>query len=184
MLPDSKNGTYEKSKGGTETMFRRLQAWVLDKREDKDQIQVICSRIRDLEDGKKHILWLHDMVDDPENAVLDKDDVLDKIDLFVFVSITQMKDYQTHFPKIPQERCAVIYNCFEDFFTPNAIESAIDQKWWSGYDGKIKFVYHTTPHRGLNVACAAMAELDKQYPGEDSIRRVFVVQGLRMAGTG
>ena len=64
------SGTWSKSQGGTERMFERLKKELDPKLLDK--FQIICSRVRDLED-KKRVLWLHDLWNDPENAHL-KDD--------------------------------------------------------------------------------------------------------------
>ena len=56
-----------KSKGGTELMVKRIT----DNIDPKilENFTIIPSRFResDLEDGKKPILWLHDLPNDPES---------------------------------------------------------------------------------------------------------------------
>ena len=64
------SGTWSKSQGGTERMFERLKKELDPKL--LDNFQIICSRVRDLED-KKRILWLHDLWNDPENQHLKED---------------------------------------------------------------------------------------------------------------
>ena len=54
--------------GGTEMM-----KYGLVDRLDKnllDQFNIICSRVRDLDEDKHNILWLHDTWDDPERQHL------------------------------------------------------------------------------------------------------------------
>ena len=58
------SGTWSKSQGGTERMFERLKKELDPKLLDK--FQIICSRVRELED-KDRVLWLHDLWNDPEN---------------------------------------------------------------------------------------------------------------------
>ena len=66
-LPSS-NEVDKNAKGGTELMkeelYKRLDKELLDK------FQIIPSRVRDLEDDKYKVLWLHDLPMDPESQHL------------------------------------------------------------------------------------------------------------------
>ena len=63
-----KNELNKNARGGSELMqerlYRDLPSNLLDK------FQVILSRVRDLDDSKRKILWLHDLPNDPESQHL------------------------------------------------------------------------------------------------------------------
>lgn len=135
--------------GGTELMLRRIDS-TLDP-ELLKQVQIIPSRVRELDPERIRILYCHDLPDDPEaHKALDRG-AWAKYHRIVFVSNWQMQEYIKRY-NIPWSRCIVI---------PNAIEPIAPEKI---SDGKIRFVYHTTPHRGLNILYAVFEELAKRHP--------------------
>ena len=77
------SGTWSKSQGGTERMFDRLKKEL--EPELLDKFQIICSRVRELEDKKK-VLWLHDLWNDPENKHLKDEESRKKFKKLVCVS--------------------------------------------------------------------------------------------------
>lgn len=133
--------------GGTENMkyglAQRLDPDVLDK------FQIICSRVRELDPKLIPIYWLHDLPGDPESEHL-RSGGYTKFEQLVFVSNWQMQSYINHY-KIPWYKCMVM---------PNAIEP-IEYKE-KKFD-KIKLIYHTTPHRGLQLLVPVFIELAKKY---------------------
>lgn len=169
------NGTYPKSNGGTETMYRRLDQWIMTPKNYHEKFQVICSRVRNLEPDKYHILYLHDMVDDPETLGLSRKDFVEKIDYFVFVSVTQMQEYLSRYPLIPIERTCVIKNCFD---IPEAETSRFDEQIFKKFDIQstdetIRFIYHTTPHRGLPIAVDVFCKLKEDFPDQSMHFDIF-----------
>jgi glycosyltransferase involved in cell wall biosynthesis len=146
MKGPSADGTYTEAQGGTELMNKALY-----ERVDKDlldQFHIIKSRVRSISNSKKNILWLHDTWDDPESQHLKDKASRERFAKLVFVSNYQLQTYNL--------ALGVPYH--ESFVLRNAInpipfkEKRTDQ---------VKLIYHTTPHRGLNIAYAAIDELSK-----------------------
>lgn len=131
--------------GGTE-----LQAYELQRRLSADlleKFQIIPSRVRELDFSKKRVLWLHDLAGDPETEHL-ANGGYNKFDKLVFVSNWQMQQFIYKY-SIPWYKCAVIQN---------AIKPLELSKPWSKGE-KVKLIYHTTPHRGLNILISAFDKL-------------------------
>ena len=144
-----KNELNQNAKGGTELMqermHRSLPADLLDK------FQIIPSRVRELSLNKKHILWLHDLPNDPESQHL-KDAVQRKrFDKIVAVSDWQMQLYNLVLG-LPYSECVVIKNGI----TPIDIEK-------KEFDGTVRIIYHTTPHRGLELLVPVFDKLTEKY---------------------
>jgi len=108
------------------------------------------SRPREMHRDVKNIFYCHDLVMDPENKIL-KDGGWRKFDHFVFVSYWQRDQYVSAYG-IPYSRCTVIPNAIELEYTP--IQKRTDQ---------IRFIYHTTPHRGLELVYPIFDALSKQF---------------------
>ena len=136
------------SKGGTEMMRQRFVDLV--DKELQEKVAVHLSRPRELKDDVLNILWAHDLAEDPENKIL-LDGGWEKFDHFVFVSAWQRDQYIVRFG-IPYSKCSVIYNAVEKQFAPK--EKNLDT---------IRFIYHTTPHRGLELLIPVFDALSKQY---------------------
>lgn len=148
------NEISEKSNGGTEAMARRLE-----KDLDPDiasEVQIIPSRVRELKEDKIRVLWCHDLPADPESDHL-KNGGWNKFHRIVFVSYWQRDWYIRHY-NIPYHKCAVIRNAIEpieplkedSFDPPKNIET-------------IKLIYHTTPHRGLELLVPVFTQLAKKH---------------------
>ena len=136
------------SKGGTEMMRQRLidnmDAEVLEK------VAIHLSRPRELYDDVPNILWCHDLSEDPENQIL-KDEGWQKFAHFVFVTAWQRDQYIMRFG-IPYGKCSVIHNAVEVKYDPEEKDMET-----------IRFVYHTTPHRGLELLVPIFASLAKEF---------------------
>ena len=136
------------SKGGSEMMRQRLidnmDAEVLEK------VAIHLSRPRELYDDVPNIFWCHDLSEDPENQIL-KDEGWQKFTHFVFVTAWQRDQYIMRFG-IPYGRCSVIHNAVEVKYDPEEKDMET-----------IRFVYHTTPHRGLELLVPIFASLAKEF---------------------
>ncbi len=134
--------------GGTEQMRTRLINNI-----DKsllENVAVHLSRPRELYDDVPNILWCHDLAEDPENKIL-SDGGWEKFDHFVFVSAWQRDQYILRFG-IPFSKCAVIHNAVEKEYSPRQKDMET-----------IRFVYHTTPHRGLELLIPIFEALAKEF---------------------
>jgi len=150
-LGPSKDGTYTGAMGGTELMNKALYDRV-----DKDLLEkfyIIKSRVRWTDPNKKNILWLHDTWDDPESQHLKDEEARERFAKLVFVSNYQLATYNMGLG-VPYHHSTVLRN---------AIEPITISKEDKGTDSDpIRIIYHTTPHRGLNLLYAAVDEISKQ----------------------
>lgn len=109
------------------------------------------SRPREIRKDVKNILYCHDLAEDPENAIL-KSDGWKQFDHFVFVSRWQRDQYQLMWG-LPHSKCTVIHNAIEKEFNP-LLEKPSD---------RINLIYHTTPHRGLELVYPIFDMLCKKH---------------------
>jgi glycosyltransferase involved in cell wall biosynthesis len=147
-LGPSEDGTYEEANGGTEMMKNQLYSRV--DPDLLDQFQIICSRVRWVDSKKPTILWCHDTWDDPESQHLKEEERRKQFEKFIFVSNYQLSTYNMAL-QVPYAQSFVMQNAIDP------IELKDKNK------DQIKLIYHTTPHRGLNVAVAAIMELAKKH---------------------
>ena len=112
--------------------------------------QIIHSRVRDLDDSKKKILVLHDLAGDPEVQHL-RDGGWKKFDKLVFVSHWQKQQYQDYLG-VPPSAGTVLKNAIEPAH-PHAKPN-----------DKIRLMYYSTPHRGLDILFAVFKPLAEEFP--------------------
>ena len=137
---DKESGTYKKSQGGTERMYQRLMSELPE--DLKKDFQIICSRVRDIDDSKIKILWHHDTWDDPENTHLREEKSRKRFDKQVFVSNHQLQTFNLGLG-VPYSEGIVIKNAIDPI--DDALISKVDPK------EQVRLIYHTTPHRGLEL---------------------------------
>jgi glycosyltransferase involved in cell wall biosynthesis len=136
------------ARGGTEMMRERLIKNV--PQNLLKDFAIHLSRPREVYNDVKNILWCHDLATDPENTIL-KDGGWEQFDHFVFVSQWQRDQYVMLYG-IPYRKCIVI---------SNAIEKEYEHK--NKDMDTIRFIYHTTPHRGLQLAVPIFQKLTELY---------------------
>lgn len=137
------------SQGGTEMMKRglaeRLPAGIA------DDFQIICSRVREIEEDKIRVYWLHDLPEDPETNHLHKEASRDKFHKFVFCGQWQYYRYQ-HALGMPYDDKSTV------------IETAIDPiKFIEKSKDEIRLVYSSTPQRGLALLVPVFEKLAEKY---------------------
>ena len=140
------NEISRKAMGGTELMAHRINLSL--PKDLLDQFQIIPSRVRELDPTRIRILYCHDLPQDPESEHL-KNGGWKKFHRIVFVSYWQREWYVRHF-QIPYHRTAVIQNAIPPI---ELKEKAND---------KVNIIYHTTPHRGLDILVPVFQELAKE----------------------
>ena len=132
--------------GGTEMMkhglYDRLDPGI------RDKVQIICSRVREVDSDRPTILWLHDMFNDPEAQHLQDPEQRERFDKLVFVSNFQKTQYELAYGLKPSEY-VILKNCIEPI-EPHVKPPASDE---------INLIYHTTPHRGLDILVPVFIEL-------------------------
>lgn len=148
-----RNETNKNSKGGTELMADGLARNV--DTELLSKFQVIPSRVREIDPNRIPILWLHDLPWDPESAKLKDPEYRKQFKKIVFVSHWQQQMYNAVLG-IPFSEGVVIKNAIDP------IEDNLIDK--SNEDGKIRLIYHPTPHRGLEILYPVVDHLIKYHP--------------------
>jgi len=159
------NEISEKSFGGTELMGRRLERSI-----PKDllkKFQIILSRVRDVDPERVRILWCHDLPNDPESKHLENEG-WKKFHKIVFVSHWQREAYVRRF-EIPYSRTCVIHNAIEPI-------TDIPSKT-IGKDDTIRFIYSTTPHRGLEILVPVFERLAENYNVHLDVYSSFGIYG-------
>lgn len=138
------------ARGGTELMAERLIKYVDPTLLKNVQIHVSRPSRNAIKPNMKQILWCHDLVNDPESRVL-ADGGWRRFAKVVFVSHWQRDLFMLAYG-IPYSHCTVIENAIErEFvFRPKTGDT-------------VNFIYHTTPHRGLQLLYPVFDALSKEY---------------------
>ena len=140
--------------GGTEQMRARLIKGV-----DAELFKTVAihlSRVRQVYSDVPNLFYSHDLAEDPENKIL-ANEGWKQFSKFIFVSCWQRDSYIQKFG-IPYSRCTVI---------ENAIEPA--ENYNNKPTDKINLIYHTTPHRGLELLYPVFDTLTKQTQLRDKL---------------
>jgi len=147
-----RNEVNQTSMGGTELMMEKL---ISELGEDVlKTFQIIPSRVRELDENKIRVLWCHDLPQDPESHHL-KNGGWRNFHKIVFCSHWQQQRYLEEYG-IPWDRTCVMKNAIDP------IDVDLDKKFNTEKDS-IRFVYHTTPHRGLALLVPVFDKLCEQY---------------------
>lgn len=135
---------FEKPMGGTELMFHELRKRLP---EQLDKFSVFNYPVyADVE--KPLIYWNQLSYDQPNVSFLQEEEVLNKIDRFVFVSHWQSERFRQKF-SIPGFKTRVIKNALINY--ENIDYTPVNER----RTNKIKICYTSTPWRGLNVLLTA-----------------------------
>jgi len=137
--------------GGTELTTRKL--FELLGPEQLDGVQIISSRVRHLEPGKKKIYFLHDLPEDPEASHLREAASRARFDKLVFVSNWQYQQYRNVL-NIPYSKDHVVIENGVDTFEP--VQKADPRT------NPIQLIYTPTPHRGLELLVPAFEALAEE----------------------
>jgi glycosyltransferase involved in cell wall biosynthesis len=146
-----KNELNKNAMGGTELMAHRIERDC--NKSLLNQVQIIHSRVRELDPNKKKILVCHDLAGDPEVQKLKDPQYVAQFDKIVFVSHWQREQYYMHLG-LPYDKSIVLQNAIE----PIPMHEKPHPR-----DG-VTLIYHSTPHRGLDILYAAFQQLAKEHP--------------------
>lgn len=135
-----------KANGGTEQVSRaiakRLNPELL------EQVQIIPSRaeLHKLDPEKIRILHCHDLVEQQNSSLANGG--WQRFHKIVFVSNWQMQRFIEQY-NIPWSHCAVVQNAIEP----------LEKKPRAEKGDVVKLIYHSTPHRGLDILAAVFEKL-------------------------
>ena len=134
-------------RGGTELMAERINTL---RPELLSHFNIMHSRETNISFTKKNILVLHDLALDPMHEHL-RDGGWKNFDKLIFVSHWQKQQFQDYLG-LPPSASVVLKNAItpiEDHVKPT---------------DKIRLMYYSTPHRGLDILYAAFVPLAKEFP--------------------
>jgi glycosyltransferase involved in cell wall biosynthesis len=158
----------KKAKGGTEQMQERLYGTLERALLEKFQIWFSRFDMAQFDPGKIQILYCHDLPGDPMYDETLSIDGRKKFLKICFVSNWQMQLFINHY-RLDWSQCFVL---------PNAIEPIEDITFPKDLDGgNVKLIYHTTPHRGLEILAHVFGEISRKYPVTLDIFSSFSVYG-------
>lgn len=144
------NELNKESQGGTElttkNLFDRLD------REELENVQIITARVRELKQDKIRIYHLHDLALDPEAAHLKEEESRKRFHKLVFSSNWQYQQYRDYLG-VPYSHQSTV------------IETGVEPiPFTSKPKDKIRLIYTSTPHRGLEILVPVFEVLAKKYP--------------------
>lgn len=153
--------------GGTEQIALRMINTIPQKL--LEPFQIIHSRVRALDPGLKRILVCHDLPNDPEVQQLRDPQYRKQFSKIVFVSNWQAQMYNAVLG-IPYSEFEVIRNGIEPF--PEATNKV-------DLSQPIRMIYHTTPHRGLELLVPIFVELSKNHNIHLDVFSSFEIYGWK-----
>ncbi len=156
------------AKGGTEQMQERLYGSL--ERELLEKFQIWFSRfdVNQFIPEKKQILYCHDLPGDPMYNETLSPEGRKRFLKICFVSNWQMQMFINCY-QLEWSQCFVLPNAIEPI-NGVALPKALD-------NGRLKLIYHTTPHRGLEILAHVFGEISKKYPITLDVFSSFSVYG-------
>lgn len=138
-----------KSNGGTEQTKRMVAAHLPDGL--TDEFQIICSRVRKIEEDKIRVYWVHDTANDPETNHLKNSFSRDRFHKLVFCGHWQYNQYLNTLNIPATDKCIVIDTPIIPI-TP--FVKSTDE---------VRLIYTSTPQRGLALLVPVFIQLAKKY---------------------
>lgn len=146
------NELNKNANGGTEITTREL--FNLLEPEELEEVQIISSRVRELDPDKYRIYHLHDLPGDPEASHLRSAASRERFDRIVFSSNWQYQQFRTelNLPYSQQFR---------------VIETGVEPIQWmeksNPRTNPIRLIYTSTPHRGLELLVPVFEQLSELF---------------------
>lgn len=148
-MPFEENEISKNSSGGTESVKRELSKRLPEGL--ADDFQIICSRVRNLEEDKIRVYWLHDLPEDPETSHLKDVDSRNRFHKLVFCGNWQYNRYQLVLG-VPYDSNSMVID------TPIDPAPTVKKEF-----DKIRLIYTSTPQRGLELLVPVFEALAKKY---------------------
>jgi len=152
IMPFDENEISKNSQGGTESVKRELAKRLPEGL--ADEFQIICSRVRELDDEKIRVYWLHDLPEDPETNHLKDENSRNKFHKIVFCGNWQYNRYKDYLG-IPPSKDHIVIDTPIDPFSSDVFDSKDPEQ--------INLVYTSTPQRGLELLVPVFEELAKKH---------------------
>ncbi len=140
-----------KSNGGTEQTKRMVASRLPREMVEQDDMQIICSRVRGLDEKKIRVYWLHDLPHDPETNHLKDAVSRDRFHKLVFCGNWQYNQYVTTLGIPQSEKCVTLDTPIEPI------------QWVEKSKDEVRLIYTSTPQRGLALLIPVFEELAKKH---------------------
>ena len=148
-MPFEENEISVNSQGGTESVKRALAERL--PKELTDEFQIICSRVRKIEEDKIRVYWLHDLPEDPETNHLKDKSSRDRFHKIIFCGDWQYNRYQN--------MLGVPYST-----THSVIDTPISPLPVTVKEtDTIRLIYSSTPQRGLALLVPVFEKLAEKH---------------------
>jgi glycosyltransferase involved in cell wall biosynthesis len=144
------NELNKESNGGTELTTRGIYNRLT--REELEGVQIITARVRELDNSRIKIYHLHDLAGDPEASHLMELESRERFDKLVFSSNWQYQQYRDYLGIPYSHQSCVIETGVEPIPMVNKPKD------------KIRLIYTSTPHRGLEILVPVFIALANKYP--------------------
>lgn len=158
-----------KAKGGTELMLQRIYGGDVP-RELLEKVQIHPSRPENIGDDKPQILYLHDLPNEPAVQRLSEPWWRDRFAAFVCVSNWQMDRFNL-VKNLPYAKSLVIPNAITPFDEKDLMDARQQRTQTT------RLIYHTTPHRGLEILVPVFIELAKTHNVHLDVYSSFSIYG-------
>lgn len=143
------NEMSKNSQGGTESVKRGLAERL--PKGLADDFQIICSRVRKIEDDKIRVYWLHDLPEDPETNHLKEENSRNRFHKIVFCGNWQYNRYRDFLGIAPSKNHIVLETPIDPF---PVVKKEYDT---------IRLIYTSTPQRGLSLLIPVFEKLAEKY---------------------
>lgn len=142
-----------KANGGTELTKRILSKAI--PADMLEQVQIVPTRIRELDETKVRIYWANEIAEDPESQKYAVDyNNRAKFHCAVFVSNWLYQRFQMVHRMPWESRNQVIESAIEPI--------TVDEDKFT-FDKEVRLVYNSTPNRGLSLLVPVFAKLHEKY---------------------
>lgn len=169
------NEVGQNAMGGTELYMRFVYGGDVP-RELLENVQIIPSRLRDLKEDKIRIWFEHNLANDPESLRALKDPEMRKnFHKIVFLSEWHYQNFMGYLGVPYSTQCCVIEGGMHSI-KPIAEDPLVPKK--PDPNKQVNIVYHTTPHRGLELLVPVFQKLAE----EDKNIHLHVHSSFKMYG--
>ena len=170
------DGLFENSMGGTELMDRGLTARIDPRLLSKFNIVKSRAKESSIKEDQINLFWAHDLVEDPAINYMYAKKLHEKFNRFIFVSDWQKQKYEDFYGGggvLAPSKSVVMKNAI----VPIDVNMNKDKKLPK--DETIRIIYHTTPHRGLEILCPVVDELAKTHKIHLDVFSSFDIYGWK-----
>jgi len=158
------NDLSKNANGGTEQMLKRIYNSL--PRDLLEKVQIVPSRLREIKTDKFRFYYCHDLPGDPEAANALQDEGWHRFHRIVFVSNWQAQRFIDLY-NIPWSKVVVMLNAITPVKLPEEKKNG----------DVVRLVYHTTPHRGLNILLPVFEKLAEIHNIELDLYSSFKLYG-------